>query len=108
MGIAPIDLQAMYSQIANVAKDAAYAQRGAQLSQDMEQANIIRNNLEQSKKVQQMQEGEATKALNQNGSNSASYGRQPKKRKSPDQPQDDAPAARIKEDYLGNTLDIMG
>ena len=56
MAIHPIDLQTMYSQIENVAKQAVHQQQGVQLSESMQKANEILQNMEQANKVQQMNE----------------------------------------------------
>ena len=46
MAIQPIDLQTMYSQMANIAQNAAQAQDGGRLTEAMQQQNIVRQNLE--------------------------------------------------------------
>lgn len=51
MAIQPIDMQTMYSQLNNVAKNAG-AQQQAQLSEAMQQQSNIQKNLENSQKIQ--------------------------------------------------------
>ena len=53
MGLQPIDLQTMYSQLSNVARQAAHQQQGVQLSESMQQAGIIRQNQEQADETDQ-------------------------------------------------------
>ncbi len=54
MGIQPIDLQTMYSQLSNVSKTMAAGQQ-SQLTEAMQQQNNIQRSLENSTKVQQTQ-----------------------------------------------------
>lgn len=111
MGLQPIDLQVMYSQVANVAKIAADADRGVQLAQDMQQRGIVQQNTEEAKKVRQLRENEALTPLNSDGSaggQSYSSGRQKRKPKNPSQDEILKEVSRLKEDYLGNKLDITG
>ena len=56
MAIHPIDLQTMYSQIDNVAKQVVHQQQGAALAESVQQTNFVRQNKEDVKKVQQMDE----------------------------------------------------
>ncbi|MCR5252246.1 MAG: hypothetical protein K6C98_00850 [Treponema sp.] len=54
MGIQPIDLQTMYSQLSTVSKTMAAGQQ-SQLTEAMQQQNNIQRSLENSTKVQQTQ-----------------------------------------------------
>ncbi|MFC2477413.1 MAG: hypothetical protein ACFNQG_00135, partial [Treponema socranskii subsp. buccale] len=51
MAIQPIDLQTMYSQMANIAQNAAQAQDGGRFAEAMQQQNIVRQNLEEAERV---------------------------------------------------------
>ncbi len=53
MGIQPIDLQNMYSQMNNIARNVAGQQQSAQVSQSVQQKNQIQQNIEMSQRVQQ-------------------------------------------------------
>ena len=53
MGIQPIDLQNMYSQMNNIARNVAGQQQQAQVSQSVQQQNQIQKNLEMSQRVQE-------------------------------------------------------
>ena len=68
MGIQPIDLQTMYTQLSNVSKTMAGAQQ-AQLTEAMQQQGNIQRNMENAAKVQQTSNEKAdTNSVNQNGS----------------------------------------
>ena len=73
MGIQPIDLQTMYTQLSNVSKSMAGAQQ-AQLTEAMQQQGNIQRNMENAARVQQTSnEKSDTNSVNQNGSGAASY-----------------------------------
>ena len=111
MGIAPIDLQTMYTQASNVSKAMAGSQQ-AQLTEAMQQQANIQRGLENASKVQQTSnEKSDTNSVNQNGSGAGGFygGR----RKSPQQEekdkyQSDEPPRPPKSDssYLGTIIDI--
>lgn len=112
MGISPIDLQTMYLQVANVAKVAANAEQSVKVAQGVQQAISAQEVVEQSKKVQQTNEQEKLQSTNQNGSNGgAGQGAHMAKKhnvKSDDDSIEVSVAPRIKEEYLGNRVDITG
>lgn len=67
MGIQPIDLQTMYSQLSNVSKTMAASQQ-AQLTEAMQQQNNIQRSLENATKVQQTQtEKSDANSVNEDG-----------------------------------------
>lgn len=108
MGLQPIDLQTMYSQLSNVARQAVHQQQGVQLSEAMQQAGIVRQNQEQAEKVQQAEEQSKLGGINQNGRNNSGQ-QQKKKEKSPDEQDSEAENTaqnRLKESYLGQHIDI--
>ena len=108
MGIQPIDLQTMYTQLSNVSKSMAGAQQ-AQLTEAMQQQTNIQRSLENAAKVQQTSNEKAdTNSVNQNGSNSSgAYGqkKQQDKKNNPEQTDEIKP---LKSDlsYLGTIIDI--
>ncbi len=67
MGIQPIDLQTMYSQLSNVNRTLSAAQQ-VQLTQAMQQKSDIEKNLEESKKVQKTS-GEQAEKVGEDGNN---------------------------------------
>ena len=80
MGIQPIDLQTMYSQLSNVSKTMSGSQQ-AQLTEAMQQQNNIQKNMEKVASVQKASNEKSNAAqINQNGSNGGGfYGRQNQK-----------------------------
>ena len=111
MGIQPIDLQTMYTQLSNVSKSMAGAQQ-AQLTEAMQQQGNIQRSMENAARVQQTSnEKSDTNSVNQNGSNSSgAYGGKNQKRKNSDEIEhDDTQEVRPpKSDrsYLGTIIDI--
>ena len=73
MGVQPIDLQNMYSQLSNVAKTVAGQQQAAQLSESMQQQNQIEKNLQEAQKIQQTNEKSNTGNVNENGHHGSMY-----------------------------------
>ena len=68
MGIQPIDLQNMYSQMSNIARNVAGQHQAAQVSESVQQQNQIQKNIEQSQKVQQAENDKAnTNSVNEDG-----------------------------------------
>ena len=109
MGIQPIDLQTMYTQLSNVSKSMAGAQQ-AQLTEAMQQQGNIQKSLENAAKVQQTSNEKAdTNSVNQNGSNSsAAYGGRKQERKNQDKEEQETEVRPVKSDhsYLGTIIDI--
>ena len=110
MGIQPIDLQTMYTQLSNVSKTMAGSQQ-AQLTEAMQQQNNIQRSMENAAKVQQTSnERSDTNSVNQNGSNSSgAYGGRNQNQKKENPNNDDTPEYRPpKSDhsYLGTIIDI--
>ena len=110
MGIQPIDLQTMYSQLSNVSKSMSGAQQ-AQLTEAMQQQSNIQRSMENAAKVQQTSnEKSDTNSVNQNGSGAASYagGRhngQNNQKNESDNNQEIRPPKSDRE-YLGTIIDI--
>ena len=68
MGIQPIDLQNMYSQISNVAKNVGGQQQAAQVAQSVQQQNQIQKDMESAQRVQQTSNDKAnTNNVNADG-----------------------------------------
>ena len=109
MGIQPIDLQTMYTQLSNVSKAMSGAQQ-AQLTEAMQQQGNIQRNLENAAKVQQTSnEKSDTNSVNQNGSNSsAAYGggkKQQNKQSNESEAEEYRPP-KSDSSYLGTIIDI--
>ena len=109
MGIQPIDLQTMYTQLSNVSKSMAGSQQ-AQLTEAMQQQGNIQRSMENAARVQQTSnEKSDTNSVNQNGSNSSgAYGgrkQQEKKGKTDEETQEIRPP-KSDLSYLGTIIDI--
>lgn len=107
MGIAPIDLQAMYANMNNVAKVASVQQQGVQLAQQLEESKIIQQNAEKAQTVHKTADNEAKSGTVKNEGHSSSGYAQNQKRKS----KDDGKSAQensseIRESYLGLHINI--
>ena len=109
MGIQPIDLQTMYTQLSNVSKSMAGAQQ-AQLTEAMQQQGNIQRNMENAAKVQQTSnEKSNTNSVNQNGSGAGAFagGRQKgHKEEKEDNPLEERRPPKSDLSYLGTIIDI--
>ena len=109
MGIQPIDLQTMYTQLSNVSKTMSGAQQ-AQLTEAMQQQNNIQRSMENAAKVQQTSNEKAdTNSINQNGSNgSGAYGQKKQDKKNHNTQEEAGEIRPPKSDlsYLGTIIDI--
>ncbi|MCQ2575507.1 MAG: hypothetical protein MJ162_02110 [Treponema sp.] len=108
MAIQPIDLQNMYSQMSNVAKNVAGAQQAAAIAESVKQVEITRQNYENSNKVQTTSNDKAnTNDVNENGHNQ--NGQQQNKRRQENsayQTQNNNNSTEIKAPYLGTIIDL--
>lgn len=102
----------MYSQIANVAQNAAQVQQ-AKLSEAMQQQGTVQKNLEQAKKVKRSADDESSSAeVKDEGRNGTQYGPDGKKRDrkkdSGDEEEngDGGKDTGIRESYLGQHINI--
>ena len=109
MGIQPIDLQTMYTQLSNVSKTMSGAQQ-AQLTEAMQQQGNIQRSMENAAKVQQTSNEKAdTNSINQNGSNgSGAYGQKKQDKKNQNTQEEAGEIRPPKSDlsYLGTIIDI--
>ena len=109
MGVQPIDLQNMYSQLSNVAKTVAGQQQTAQLNESMQQQNQIEKNMINAQKIQQTNEKSNTGNINENGhKGSYAYSHQRQKKEQNQQEQNDSTdsAGSAESPYLGTIIDI--
>ena len=109
MGIQPIDLQTMYTQLSNVSKAMSGAQQ-AQLTEAMQQQGNIQRSMENAARVQQTSNEKAdTNSVNQNGSNSSgAYGgrRQQNKNQNQEEEAQEYHPPKSDHSYLGTIIDI--
>ncbi len=111
MGIQPIDLQNMYSQISNVAKNIGGQQQAAQVSQSVQQQNQIQKNMEMVQKVQQTSNDKAnTNQINPDGRGSGGAGTYQNPKKKQDKKKDNVMSfgsySADKAGYVGTIVDI--
>lgn len=110
MAVQPIDLQTMYSQLANVARQAATEGQGAALSQSMQTQGIINQNLQQSKAVQKAAENETesskVKADGQNGGRNDRPSSRKKKGEESEAPE--KTEYQISDPRLGQHINVTG
>ena len=107
MGIQPIDLQTMYSQLSNASKTLT-ANQQVQLSEAMQQQNNIQKNLEKSKKVQEASNDQSSAGqVNGKGSNSTAYfSKRNKDNEKSDNEESEEKAEKGDLPYLGTLIDI--
>ena len=108
MGVQPIDLQNMYSQLSNVAKAVAGQQQAAQLSESMQQQNQIEQNMINAQRIQQTNEKSDTGNVNENGHHGTMSYSQQKKNKNGEQEkeQNHNPSSSKDSSYIGTIIDI--
>lgn len=108
MGISPLDLQTMYSQMANVAKVVADKQQGVQLAQQMQEQNIIQRNEEKARAVQKAADEDAkTQGVKPDGKNSSGQQQGSSRKDSKEEPPVESPSEiKIQAGNLGQHLDI--
>lgn len=111
LSIQPIDLQNMYSQISNVARNVGGQQQAAQVQQSVQQQNQIQKNIESSQRVQQASNDKSnTNNVNPDGHSGGSGGYSMNQKKKQQQPKDLSSGfsnyGDNKPDYLGTIVDI--
>ncbi|MCR4899293.1 MAG: hypothetical protein K5907_00570 [Treponema sp.] len=110
MGIQPIDLQNMYSQMSNVAKTVAGQQQAATVAEQVQKQDQTQKNIEQLQRVQQTNNDKAnTNNVNADGHHggSGTYQNPNKKRKDGSQKETTFSAFNsTKPEYVGTIVDI--
>lgn len=108
MAIQPIDLQTMYSQMQNVARNVANAQFQPQLTQQMREMSQVQQQQEQAQTVQRAanEEAESTQVdPNGRGNNQQMAGQKKRQDDAPEEPP--APQkTEIREGFLGRHIDV--
>ena len=109
MGIQPIDLQNMYSQMNNIARNVAGQQQAAQVSESVQQLNQIQKDLEQSQRVNQANNDKAnTNNVNPEGhkGGAGTYQNPNKKKKEKNNSTSFGSYGDAKSEYVGTIVDI--
>ena len=108
MAIQPIDLQTMYSQMQNVARDVANAQFQPQLAQQMREMSMVQQQQERAQTVQRAANEEAQPTyVDPDGRGGDSQ--QPNRQGEPKGGGESTPAAKkteIREGFLGRHVDV--
>lgn len=108
MAVSPIDLQTMFSQVENVAKQASHLQQGVKLAEEMQQINVIRQNAEKAQKVNSSNESSKSDSVNDDSGSSKKFNQNQSNNSesSSSDSSDFQGKNRLKESYLGNHIDI--
>jgi hypothetical protein len=111
MGLQPIDLQTMYTQLDKISKTAVAEQQGAQLARVMRQDETQKQEFLRSEIVKELQtDKEAVAAVGDRGKKNDSE-RQKRKNKKNTEAQEEsqsAPRPALAESYLGQHIDVSG
>lgn len=109
MGIAPIDLQAIYANMNNVAKTVSNQQQGAQLAQQLQESKMIQQNAEEAKIVHKAAGNEAKSGAVKNEGHSRQYSGSGEGKNGQKDDKDGASSkniSEIREEYLGQHINI--
>lgn len=107
MAIQPIDLQTMYSQMANVASKVSHEQHGAQMSAMVQQQNAVIQNAESINTVKKAAGEDAKTSLVKDGSsNNQENASGNKQKNNSDEESMENTKTEFREDYLGRHIDI--
>lgn len=107
MGLQPIDLQTMYSQMSNMAKQASLAENSIQAVQNAQNKELVRQVEEQKNKVSETEKQSGASSVNQNGRNSqggAAFSGQKQNEEASEEEKNCG--GRLKESYIGQHIDI--
>lgn len=99
----------MYSQMANIAQNAAQAQDGGKFAEAMQQQNIVRENLEEAERVSRpaSDESEAQSRAVKNNGSSPSHGESEESGKGGEREKKHEGRERaVRESYIGQHIDI--
>lgn len=107
MGLQPIDLQTMYSQMSNMAKQASLAEHSMQAVQNLQNKELARQIEEKKNKVLEAEKQNGAASVNQNGHNNQGGAESFKnKENDKDSAEDEDNKGRLKESYIGQHVDI--
>lgn len=107
MGIAPIDLQTMYANMNNVARIASNQQQGAQLAQQLQETEVVRQNAEKAKSVHKAADNEAKSGIiSDEGHQGQSYAQNKKSGSDGNEEEPQKKSSEVREPYLGQHINI--
>jgi hypothetical protein len=112
MGLQPIDLQTMYTQLDKISKSTVAEQQGAQLARAMRQDETQRQELLRSEIVNELRaDNEAIQAVDDKGRRNGAEQKRRGKKKNAGAQDEEAEAAEpqvFTESYLGQHVDVSG
>ncbi len=109
MAIHPIDLQTMYSQMNNIAKNVANQQQGPQLTQQLQQNNQIRNDAVKATIVHKADNTDSKSGGVNSDGHSSQEGQSFSQKNEDENKEDQTPKRKgLYESYLGQHIDITG
>lgn len=107
MAIQPIDLQTIYSQMGNVAKNVAHQQNGNQLTQAMQENAAVQQKQEQLAQVHKTAENEAVASqIKDEAHQNNSFQNQRNQKKNQEEELEKNKLTEIRESFLGQNIDI--
>lgn len=107
MGISPLDLQTMYSNMSNVAKTVANQQQGVQLAQQLQESRLIQQNMEKATQVKKAADNESkSTGINDEGHQKNEFYQGGGKKKNQEDKEMPSKPLEIRESYLGLHIDI--
>lgn len=108
MGLQPIDLQNMYSQLSNVAKAVAGQEQTAQINASIQQQTQVEKNKLNLEKIQKTNEKSNTGNVNENGHKGSSFYGQQKKKSDQENDEENYQININSKDssYIGTIIDI--
>ena len=108
MGISPIDLQTMYSQMSNVASRVSHEQQSAQVSSSLQQQMAVNQNSQNIKTVQKAADNDSkTGLIKEDGhQNQNQEGASKKSEQNPESENETPKKIEIREEYLGKHINI--
>lgn len=107
MAVQPIDLQTMYSQMANVASKVSGEQHGAQMASSLQQQSAVIQNAEAAKTVQKTSGDNSKTGLVKDGSSGQQQEQSGSKHKNESEEElMENKKTEFREDFLGRHIDI--
>ena len=108
MGIQPIDIQTLYTQMDKVSKDVVHQQQGASLQNAMVQDSRMKKEIEHKNIVSQTEKDEKSGSVNADGKSGSNGENQNQKKKAKSEIESSEELCVIKDPNLGKNLDISG
>ncbi len=109
MGLVPLDLQILYSQLDNVSKTVAHQQQGKRLATAVEQERIAQKDAEKNEAVQQLKSNdEAIQRIKDREGENKNFQEEKRKQETPEENQKPEEPVAFQDPHLGKFIDISG